>query len=207
VRANVACFGYRKQEDLLFHDETEDVARRVHGINRKSQSRAAEPLTMVHPSCCNSVRAPLQQNLWKNSDIECPNPQSFQESIENQAVCFFFSNDPPLPSKNVVSIYKDIPTLCCSEPSDSPLLSVITALGLAGLSHHTEGSGMKLAAGGWYNKALNKINYNLQYQELAKLDQTLLVVLLLGLYEVCITLCPLYQPKAYCLADNYLHHP
>ena len=43
---------------------------------------------------------------------------------------------------------------------------------------------MEVAAGAWYNKALRKVNHILQDRDLAKEDQTLLVVLLLGLYEV-----------------------
>jgi hypothetical protein len=45
---------------------------------------------------------------------------------------------------------------------------------------------MEVAASAWYDKALHKINSSLRDRELVKVDQTLLVVLLLGLYEVCI---------------------
>jgi hypothetical protein len=74
------------------------------------------------------------------------------------------------------------------EASDSPLLCVVTALGLVGLSHHTQSSGMDVAASVWYEKALHKINSSLQDPEEVSLDQTLLVVLLLSLYEVCFAL-------------------
>lgn len=60
---------------------------------------------------------------------------------------------------------------------------IVTALGLTGLSHHTETSGMEVSAGVWYNKALLKVNQILRDPLLAKEDLTLLVVLLLGLYE------------------------
>lgn len=63
-------------------------------------------------------------------------------------------------------------------------MCIVTALGLAGLSHHTETSGMEVSARAWYNKALHKVNCSLRDRELAKLDETILVVLLLGLYEV-----------------------
>ncbi len=63
---------------------------------------------------------------------------------------------------------------------------MVMALGLAGLSHHTETFGMDVAAHAWYDKALRKINRSLQDRELVKQDQTLLAVLLLGLFEVCL---------------------
>jgi hypothetical protein len=43
---------------------------------------------------------------------------------------------------------------------------------------------MEVAASAWYDKTLHKIHSSLRDRELVKVDQTLLVVLLLGLYEV-----------------------
>jgi hypothetical protein len=83
---------------------------------------------------------------------------------------------------------------------------MFTALGLAGFSHHTETSGMEVTARAWYDKALRMINSSLRDLEVVKLDQTLLVVLLLGLYEVCIILRPLIRPEAHPFSDQYLHH-
>lgn len=95
-----------------------------------------------------------------------------------------------------MTIYESIPTLYFASGYDSPLLYIVTALGLAGLSHHTETYGMEVAAGVWYNKALHKVNQILRDRTLAKEDLTLLVVLLLGLYEVYIThLLPLKGVK------------
>jgi hypothetical protein len=65
---------------------------------------------------------------------------------------------------------------------------------------------MEVAASAWYDKALHKINSSLRDRELVKVDQTLLVVLLLGLYEVCIILRTLQRPEAYTLSDQYLQH-
>ena len=117
-------------------------------------------------------------------------------SAEHQAFCFFFCNYPSQPSKNFDTVYEDIPALYCLEPSDSALLCIVTALGLAGLSHHTETSGMEVAASAWYDKVLQKINSSLRDRKLVKLDQTLLVVLLLGLYEVYIIHYTLKRPEA-----------
>jgi len=117
-------------------------------------------------------------------------------AAENQASYFFFGNYSSRPSKNFRSVYEDIPALCDFEPSNSPLIYIVKALGLAGLSCHTETSGMEVAARAWYDKALQKINSSLRDRELVKGDQTLLVVLLFGLYEVCITPSTLQRPEA-----------
>ena len=188
VRGHRTCFGYRNPTDLLFHDQSEQVACKARRSKRTSQQRAAEPATKVAPANFDSFHATWQLDFSKYSDATCPTPLSLSMSAESQAFCFFFSNYPSQPSKNFQSVYEDIPALYCLEPSDSPLLYIITALGLAGLSHHTETPSMEVAAGAWYDKALHKINSSLRDRELVKLDQTLLVVLLLGLYEVCIAL-------------------
>jgi hypothetical protein len=65
---------------------------------------------------------------------------------------------------------------------------------------------MEVAACAWYNKALRKINHSIRDRELVKADQTLLVVLLLGLYEVGDTLCDFQEPKAYLPSDKHLYH-
>ena len=109
-------------------------------------------------------------------------------SAESQAFSFFFHNYLSQQSKNFGNAYKVIPALFYRATSESPLLCAVMALGLAGSSHHTNTSGMQAAAYAWYGKALGKINRSLGDRELVKQDQTLLVVLLLALYEVCTTL-------------------
>jgi hypothetical protein len=125
-------------------------------------------------------------------------------SAESQAFSVFFNNYPSQTSKNFGNVYKVIPALCCGATPESPLLCMVVALGLAGSSHHTTTSGMQVAAYAWYDKALGKLNKNLRDRVLVKQDQTLLVVLLLALYEVCLTLHPLKRPEAYLLSDQYV---
>jgi hypothetical protein len=125
-----------------------------------------------------------QFDLANYFDAAGPVALSLPLSPEHQAFCFFFNNYLSYPSKNFVTIYESIPMLYFASDYDSPLLYIVTALGLAGLSHHTETYGMEVAAGVWYNKALHKVNQILRDRTLAKEDMTLLVVLLLGLYEV-----------------------
>ena len=189
MRSDRTCFGYRNQTDLLFHDQSEETACKVRRSKQTSQQTIAESTTKVDRADRYFVDTTSQLDfLDLYLDDSYPTPCALSPSAESLAFCYFVSNYPPQVSKNFDSVYQYIPDLYPSEPSDSPLGCVITAVGLAGLSHHTDTSGLEITAGTWYEKVLHKINSNLQDRELAKLDETLLVVLLLGLYEVFILL-------------------
>ena len=81
------------------------------------------------------------------------------------------------------SVYKYIPYLCDAF-QDSALYSVITALGLAALSHCGNAPDMMSLATSNYHTALHQTRADLQDLVAVKTDQTLLNVYLLGLYEV-----------------------
>ena len=206
MRGHRICFGYRNPIDLLFRDQSKDLAYRAQRSKRASQRRITESATNLPPADCDNCHARLKLDTSNHPDVTPTTPWYLPICPENQAFYFFSRNYPSQPSKNFKSIYEDIPALYHLEPSDSPLLYIIAALGLAGLSHHTSTSGIDIAATTWYDKALHKINNRLRDRVLAKADQTLLVVLLFGLYEVYITLRILERPKAYSLSDQYLQH-
>jgi hypothetical protein len=172
ARSHRECFGYRNPVDLLFHDQSEDVACKAQAQAHRPRRTALRKIarSAVVPKCFNSA---------------LPAPICLPFSPENQAFCFFLNNYPSRSSKTYKTMYDFVPALYSAEPADSPLVCIVTALGLAGLSCHTDASGLGEAASAWYDKALSKTNQSLRNGVRAKLDQTLLVVLLLGLYEVC----------------------
>ncbi|RFU25708.1 hypothetical protein B7463_g10636, partial [Scytalidium lignicola] len=165
---------------------SKDVASKAQRAKQTSQSSAPGSVTKLPPANGDYFQAVSvsQLDLSTSSSAACPVLSSLPMSVESQACCFFFSNYPSQPSKNFGSVYEDMPALYYLESPDSPLQYIVTALGLAGMSHHTDTSGMEVAGGAWYYKALNTVNKSLRDRELVKLDQTLLVVLLLGLYEI-----------------------
>jgi hypothetical protein len=167
----------------MFRDQTDNVARKVRREKRPSQAAIVKALPKPPPSCSHLEREKMQLDRFEKFNLSS---LSLPVSLEHQAFCFFFGNYVSRPSKNSVTIYESIPALYLASPNDSALLYVITALGLAGLSYHTDTYGMETAAGVWYSKALHKLNQILRDPVSAKADLTLLVVLLLGLYEVCI---------------------
>jgi hypothetical protein len=203
VRGSRVCFGYRNPTDVLFLDQTKAVARKAQRSKRASRSRTPEPIAKVSSKSCDLFYA-ISQLDFSIPDAPPPTPVSLSLSAENLGLSFFLSNYPSRPSKNFRSFFEYIPALYYSELPESPLLYIVTAIGLAGLSFHTDTSGMEVAASAWYDKALNKVNSSLRDRELVKVDQTLLAVLLFGLYEVCITLRNFQVPEAYYISDQHL---
>jgi hypothetical protein len=185
LRSHRTCFGYRNTADLLFRDQSEDVASRV---QRSKPQKHAELGKKELDTNCGLSHMTSGWDVPNYSNATDALQWSVPISVENQALCFFLKNYSSESSKKFGSVYNHIPSIYSSEAPDSPLLNIITALGLAGMSHHTNTSGMEVAACAWYNKALRKINHSIRDPELVKTDHTLLVVLLLGLYEVGNTL-------------------
>lgn len=107
-----------------------------------------------------------------------------QISAEAQATGFFFGNyvfeDP--------SLQKDynghIPLVLNRASIDGPLRTVITAIGLAGLGSVQVIPQAQRAASLKYMMALRGVNEMLQDPEKAILDETLVTIFLLSLYEV-----------------------
>ncbi|KAF2677626.1 hypothetical protein K458DRAFT_491691 [Lentithecium fluviatile CBS 122367] len=182
-RVSRVCSGYRSRTDLVFRDQTNDVVSKAQRANRPSRQVAAGIISKRSPAQVHYEHEKTQSDISKSFDAADPVSMSLPLSLEHQAFCFFYSNYISRPSKKAVTVYESVPALYLASPNDSALLYVITALGLAGLSHHTETYGMETAAEVWYNKALHEVHRNLRDLALAKEDLTLLVVLLLGLYE------------------------
>jgi hypothetical protein len=188
---------------LIFRDQTKDVSRKVQRAKRVKRDKSVESITTPSPDATPCV--PEQSAVELTLPCSAPNPASSFPSLDLQPQAFycFFRNYVSPTSKHFTTIYENIPALYQASSQDSALLHVITALGLAGLSCHTSTSGLDNAASDSYNKALRRLNHNLADADSAREDMTLLVVLLLGLYEVCYTIIKLLE-HAYRVADHYL---
>lgn len=101
----------------------------------------------------------------------------------DQAVCFFFRSRLNEPSESCRLVYKYLPSLYGADPS-SALSYTIKAIGLAGLSNYRRAPNLLSSACKQYSKALRLIGTALRDPMLAKTDQVLLVVHLMGVYEV-----------------------
>lgn len=81
------------------------------------------------------------------------------------------------------TIFNELPRLYSEAPERSALSSILTALGLACLSNTLKRPEVMMKANAKYAEALTFINSALRDPVEAKNDHTLLVVLLLGMYE------------------------
>lgn len=115
-------------------------------------------------------------------------------SMEDQALCFFFSTYArPSQSTNHhhPSFYTHLSHMYADSPDDHTLKHIVSAIGLGGLAARRRGDErLLIAADTAYNIALRLTNHALCERETATSDRTLVGVLLLGLYEVDFPLCP-----------------
>jgi hypothetical protein len=102
---------------------------------------------------------------------------------EDGVACFFFSDYVLDESRVSNNLFDTLPGLYANASTDSPLTTTITALGMACLSNTLNIPEIMMKANVKYAKSLNSINAALRDPVEAKSDQTLLVVILLGLYE------------------------
>ena len=106
-------------------------------------------------------------------------------SAEDQATCFFFGNYVSgTEMLNTCGNYQYMSTIYANEPVGVPLRQAITAIGLAGLSNFWSAPNIMAKANSAYCSALRLVNSGLSNIEEAKSDQTLVAIILLGLYEV-----------------------
>ena len=105
-------------------------------------------------------------------------------SAEEQATCFFWRNyildEHKLHSGN----FQYLSDLYAREEIGESLSEAIACLGLVGLSNFWKASSIMRSAQSKYNSALRLVSSRLRNLEEAKTDQTLVAVMLLGLYEV-----------------------
>jgi hypothetical protein len=186
LRAGKACEGYRNKIDSFFRDQTKEVAVKAQGTKHKRISTSDTHVPQHHLRGL-SVQVPTLFHLAESSTSyrpQCSLARTPSLSVEDQATRFFFSKyGARQSSEQRRSLYEYLPELYNVDTENSSLRCIITAVGLAGLSHRRTSSEMLLAATASYNLALHQTNYALQHPMTASSDQTLISILLLGLYE------------------------
>ena len=105
-------------------------------------------------------------------------------SAEQQATCYFWRNYVLEEHKFHSGNYQYLSDLYACETIGEPLVETVTCLGLVGLSNFWKASNILRTAQAKYNSALKLVSARLRNLEEAKSNQTLVAVMLLGLYEV-----------------------
>ena len=117
--------------------------------------------------------------------------RSLSVPLEDEATCYFFHNflSNNQSSDNSPHAYSTVlPILYRQESSFGVLPKIVDAIGLASLSNVKRSPEVMVAASQRYAGALRAINSSIQNSSSATTDQTLVAVMLLGVFEVYITL-------------------
>lgn len=107
--------------------------------------------------------------------------------LEYEATCYFFHNfvcDDPSSRYSTNAYAQMMPTLYRQDSSFGVLPKIVDAIGLASLSNVNNSPELMAAAGRKYAGVLRAINASIQDSTKATTDQTLIAVILLGLFEV-----------------------
>lgn len=165
IRAGRTCSGYRNLSELQFVNQTQNVIGKKRA--RVSPSILNDGLVLSRAQSARST---------PESYFICP---ALSDSLDFQATCYFVRN---YYSKGFFDYLPDI--INSQGTVGSALMDAVISLGLAGISH-TKGnnSSVIIAAKEKYNRAVSATNSALCTEE-AKADQTLITVMLLGLFEV-----------------------
>ncbi|KAN0090409.1 hypothetical protein V8E51_018988 [Hyaloscypha variabilis] len=177
-RAKRECPGYRAQGDLVFRDESSNVARKAKAKEAKKQ-RALESAPL-------SVSPPLEEEasleLVQQKDSHLSTLQ-LAPTIEDLAVGFFISNyviENNRPHRGHLDPIQDMTRV---GELDEGLLSSMKAVGLAGFAHASHAPHLVKNARYQYMRAIQSTNIALRDPESAKKDSTLMSIMILGIFE------------------------
>ena len=109
---------------------------------------------------------------------------SLVPSMDDQATSFFFYKYVLAMSTCSTGYMQSLPEIYGSAPANSALATVIASLGLTALHNVTRSPQAMIGGVSRYNSALRSIAKAIQDPTEVRTDQTLMTVILLGLYEV-----------------------
>lgn len=117
--------------------------------------------------------------------------RSLSGSLEDEATYHFFYNF--LPEDHSADHFRNayssvLPALHRQDFSFGVLPKIVNAIGLASISNIKRSPEVMVAASQRYAGALRAINFSIQKSSSATTDQTLIAVMLLGVFEVYLTL-------------------
>lgn len=181
------CEGYRTESDLVFRDHARGASHKTRG--QRPRVRLSTPSLPATSSRTEVSRLSAEgDSAQKVAQQLGPSLRhaSPPELMEDQALCFFFSTYATTPTDHQASFYAQLPEMYKGVTEGHALRYIIPAIGLGGLARRRGDRGLLVAADSAYNNALRRTNRALCCVETATSDQTLIGVLLLGLYEVSI---------------------
>jgi hypothetical protein len=155
--------------DLVFRDLSEDIKKKC--LKAKSKKEHQAKVASKVPKI--EIDSRIDQRLIKE-------PYVFSNDC---AALFFFHDYVLLETQQPSNLFDLLPGIYQTSIPGSPLAEVITALGLVCLSNTTASPEPLIPARARYVSALHSINDSIRDPGAASADETLMAVLLLGLYE------------------------
>ena len=153
----------------MFRDLSEDV-----------KTKCMRPKTKKEHQCKTVSKVPANDTLRTLELQLIKEPYAFSNDC---AALFFFHDYVLLETRQPSSLFDMLPGIYQTSRPDSPLADIITALGLVCLANTKGSPEAMIPARARYVAALHNVNASIRDPGAASADETLMVVLLLGLYE------------------------
>ena len=170
----------------MFRDQSEDMVSKFKNVDPETKklalvSRVTDVDDFNH---LGTDAARSSSELFLRSPAGDIISNSLSVSPEDQAACFFFSNYVLRVTQSRRGYMSYLPELYESRSSESPLAQMVVSLGMAGLANVRNAPEAKAVSTYKYASALHSVNALLRDPVRATDDETLILVLLLSLYEV-----------------------
>ncbi|KAA8569916.1 hypothetical protein EYC84_002256 [Monilinia fructicola] len=184
IRAGRTCTGYRTESDMMFRDQTQHYANksrtkdesRLVVSRRRTKAKNATSEIFIDPQLIDE--STIQQLVIQTTPFRL----QLSTSPAEQATCYFFRNY-VLEDKSTSGSFQYLRDIYGSEIIGPALLDSIESLGMVGLANLWRSPDLQFHAHRKYNSALKLVSSRLRNEEEARADQTLVAVMLLGLYE------------------------
>lgn len=170
----------------MFRNETSKVVTKAQARTTWENSKLACPVPIkfvrdghVGTSTTNISAAPIQ--TVESTAVAI---RGLSVSLEDQATYYFFHNFVSEGSTDMTAYSHLLPTLYRQNSSFSVLRKIVDAIGLASISNVKHAPELMVVAGQKYAGVLRAITASVQDSKEASTDQTLIAVMLLGLFEV-----------------------
>ncbi|KAF1987553.1 hypothetical protein K402DRAFT_420352 [Aulographum hederae CBS 113979] len=181
-RSSRVCSGYRDFGTLLFRDQTEEVARKIKqkGFREENRPPSLKLTKRDSSSISPSTRpsAPEDYTLNNLSRLRLVTP------VREQAINYFFRNYVASDDKfqtgyldRILGTFRD------DDRANSILYEVSECIGMAALSSRYSDTALMTMATTKHGAVLRRTALLLQNTDKATLDQTVVTVILLALYE------------------------
>jgi hypothetical protein len=174
--AGRTCPGYRKLEDVIFKDESGNVARKIKARDARFNQKSASPAKSA--IVVKGERADKSLEFVRSPPLPV---FSLFPTIEDRAMSFFLANY-VMPSDGRGAGHMAILTKMTEALPDC-LTSSMKAVGLAGYAHSVHAPSLMVFARYQYVLALRSTNEALKSSVLVKKDSTLISILILNTYE------------------------